>query len=111
MPEFCDKCGGIMAPKQLKTTTTMECRSCGKRRALKDGEKVELKESVEREKEGVVVMDENTDVETLPKTNIDCPECGNNEAHWWMQKTRSADEPPTRFFQCTECDNRWREYD
>ena len=39
-----------------------------------------------------------------------CDECDNGEAWYTIKQTASADEPPTRFFKCTECGNRWREY-
>jgi DNA-directed RNA polymerase subunit M len=40
-----------------------------------------------------------------------CPECGNDEAYWYLQQTRSADESETRFYICVECDHKWRDYD
>ncbi|PWB85162.1 transcription factor S-II (TFIIS) [Methanobrevibacter woesei] len=51
------------------------------------------------------------DINTHPTTTITCPECGHNKAAWWLQQTRSADEAPTRFFQCLKCKHTWREYD
>jgi len=30
---------------------------------------------------------------------------------WWMEQTRASDEPPTRFYECTECGNVHKEYD
>ena len=47
----------------------------------------------------------------LPTTDVECPECGNDSAYWYMQQIRSADESETRFFVCTECEHRWREDD
>jgi len=47
---------------------------------------------------------------TLPKTKIICPKCKHNEATYYLRQTRAADEPTTRFYQCTDCKNRWREY-
>lgn len=49
--------------------------------------------------------------ETLPKVKVTCPRCGNNEAYFWVQQTRAADEPPTRFYRCTRCGYTWREYE
>ena len=56
----------------------------------------------------VVIIEEKR--EALPKIRIICPKCGNKEAVWWMQQTRSTDEPPTLFFRCTKCKHSWREY-
>ncbi|MBS3055577.1 MAG: hypothetical protein J4452_03755 [Candidatus Aenigmarchaeota archaeon] len=46
----------------------------------------------------------------LPKTHIVCPNCEHGEAAWWMQQTRSADEPPTLFYKCIKCGYGWRSY-
>jgi DNA-directed RNA polymerase subunit M len=50
------------------------------------------------------------DIETRPVIEARCPECEHNEAYYWTQQTRSADEPETRFFKCTKCSHTWREY-
>ncbi len=47
----------------------------------------------------------------LPTTSANCPECDNDEAYWYMQQIRAADESETRFFVCTECEHKWREDD
>ncbi len=49
--------------------------------------------------------------EALPKVRKTCPKCGNDEAYFWVQQTRAADEPPTRFYKCTKCGYVWREYE
>lgn len=40
-----------------------------------------------------------------------CEKCGTTEAYFRMQQTRSADEPSTRFYRCTnqKCCHNWRE--
>ena len=40
-----------------------------------------------------------------------CAKCGNTEAYFRMQQTRSADEPSTRFYRCTDqkCCHNWKE--
>ena len=49
--------------------------------------------------------------ESRPTTQVTCPRCGNDEAYWHLEQTRAADESETRFFECTECGYKWREYD
>jgi len=46
----------------------------------------------------------------LPIAEEECPKCGNKQAYWWMEQTRSSDEPETRFYRCTKCGYTWREY-
>ena len=40
-----------------------------------------------------------------------CPECGHDKAYYELKQTRSADEAPTRFFECAKCGHKWRDYD
>jgi len=35
---------------------------------------------------------------------------GHGEAWYDIRQTASADEPPTRFLRCKDCDHTWREY-
>ena len=107
--EFCPKCGGIMIPNG----DVLVCSRCGYKRKIgkEEKEKVEkmLEEKVEKE-EKIIVIDEDEEKKTYPKVKIICPKCGNDEAIWWVQQTRAADEPPTVFYKCTKCGYSWREY-
>lgn len=64
-----------------------------------------------RTEKEIVIVDDSNKIRTLPTTTIRCPECGNNEAEWWLRSLRSADESEVRFFRCTKCEKTWREYD
>jgi DNA-directed RNA polymerase subunit M len=84
------------------------CTSCGNEQP-KDPEAEYV---VSEEQEVSEIIETGTGGETgLPTTEIRCPECGHDEAYWYMQQIRSADESETRFFVCTKCDHRWREDD
>ncbi len=99
--KFCKKCGSIMILKDGRFV----CRKCGYE------EKAEEKEFViesKRNDNDIPVIEEK--VETLPKTKVVCPYCGNTEAYWWIRQMRAADEPETRFYRCTKCGKTWREY-
>lgn len=55
------------------------------------------------------------DVQTLvaPKKvsniiEVQCENCGNNEAYYKEHQTRSADEPTTFYYQCTKCMHTWQ---
>ncbi len=105
MVKFCPKCNNIMLPNG----DSLVCTVCGYCESMSEkGGNYELKEKIESKKEEIVVIE---NVETLPTTRIECPECGNMEAYWWLQQTRCADEPETRFYKCTKCNHTWREYD
>lgn len=104
--EFCGKCGSIMVPIKKGKTSYIKCRGCGRemRKEIKNLRIVEEKET----KKGVAVIEK--DMAPLPLTDKECPKCEHDSAYWWMQQTRSADEPPTQFFKCEKCKHVWREY-
>ncbi len=105
--EFCDECGGIIVPKKEEGNTSFKCRNCGKK-YVKEGMELKI---TEKNKDVEHSLIGEGDDESLPITDAECKKCGNNKAHWWMEQTRAADEPETRFFKCTNCGNTWREYD
>ncbi len=107
--DFCPECGNLMNPEEKDGEMYLVCSSCGHEEPKGDSPDEDYKvvrEGEKKEETAVIEKDE----ENLPKTQKNCPECGNGEAYWWMQQTRSADEPSTRFYRCTECGHTWREY-
>ncbi|WP_459201272.1 transcription factor S [Methanococcus sp. CF] len=105
MVEFCPKCNNIMLPKG----GVLKCVVCKHEEEIGEANhEYALKEKIETKKQDVTVIE---NVETLPTTRIECPNCGNMEAFWWLQQTRCADEPETRFYKCKKCSHTWREYD
>lgn len=95
---ICPKCGSLLIPKDGK----MVCPSCGY-----EQEEAKIVEKVKSEKKIEMVKEKP---ETLPVVDAECPKCGNKKAYFWMEQTRAADEPPTRFYKCTKCGYVWREY-
>jgi DNA-directed RNA polymerase subunit M len=106
--KFCEKCGSLLVVEKRTKNIYLVCRKCG--RGSKANEKVEITETIPTEKKGIVVMGKDEGIGELPKTHIVCPKCEHGEAHWWMQQTRSADEPPTLFYKCVKCGYGWRSY-
>lgn len=113
--EFCDKCGGVVMPRKAGAKVVMACRSCGKEKTTTLRKDFKLSTDVVKPEAGpeagIVVVEKKTAFEALPKTKAICPKCEHKEAFWWMQQTRSGDEPPTRFMKCTKCNHVWREYE
>ena len=99
--KICPKCGNILVPYG----DSLKCRSCGYSPETK--ETLELKEKIEIKKEK---MGKVETIETYPKTDAECPKCGNKMAYWWLMGTRAADEPETTFYKCTKCGHVWRDY-
>jgi DNA-directed RNA polymerase subunit M len=104
--EFCDECGSMMKTED----SAWVCGSCGyekQRNQAAEQQMVTTEGQVETE---IVDVSEAEDV-GLPTTTVQCPECDNDSAHWYLQQIRSADESETRFLICTECEHKWREDD
>ena len=99
---FCPKCGSILMPRKEEKLLTC---SCGYKTSKMEG--AVLKEKMAKSKE-IEVVDKN--IETLPKTNVECPKCHHREAFFWEVQTRAADEPATKFLRCEKCGHTWRDY-
>lgn len=102
---FCSKCGAIIIPAKGKKTVA--CAKCGYRIKQQKGGDIIVKEKLDK-KDTIEVIDKKVD--TLPKVDEECPECGNKKAFYWTLQTRASDEAQTRFFECVKCKHRWRRY-
>jgi len=104
--QFCPDCGSLMHAQG----DVMVCSSCGTE-VPKDREVAEQYVSTEEQSEAdVIESDPEAADEGKPTAEVRCEECGNDRAWYTIKQTGSADEPPTRFFKCTECGHRWRGY-
>ena len=104
--EFCKRCGSIMLPEKKTKNVYLKCTKCRYevKKSIKDMRITEEKKT----KKGVVVIEKNASL--LPITDRVCEKCEHPKAYYWLQQTRSADEPPTQFFRCVKCKHVWREY-
>lgn len=106
---FCQKCGNLLYVEKKRKAVYLICRKCKKTTRLK-GEKLTISEVSHENRKKVVLLGREEQYAELPKTTIMCPKCEHMEAFWWMQQTRSADEPPTLFYKCVKCGYSWRSY-
>jgi len=107
---FCEKCGNVVIAEKKKGRLAYICKKCGNISHRGKVTTTSIFEKMKTPEEKVPVITEEDALEQFPKAKIICPKCENNEAYWFMQQTRSADEPPTRFYSCTKCGHKWREY-
>jgi len=104
--QFCDDCGSMMK----KQDGVMVCTDCGNE-AEQSVDTEEFISTEEQSGEELIETTEDANFEGKPTADdVTCEECGHGEAWYTIKQTASADEPPTRFFKCKECGNRWREY-
>ncbi len=105
--QFCDDCGSMMKAEGDR----MVCTSCGAANERDADREAEFVTTDEQTFDDVIESEEGADFEGKPRaTDIVCDDCGNEEAWYTIKQTAAADEAPTRFFKCTECGRRWREY-
>lgn len=103
--QFCEDCGSMMH----KDGGEMVCSSCGTRTTTED--EADFVTTATQTDDDVIESDPAANFEGKPRANdVTCDECGNGQAWYTIKQTGAADEPPTRFFKCTECGARWREY-
>jgi len=94
---FCPKCGSLLIPKNRK----LSC-SCG----YIHNDKITF--NTKHDTSNKIVIREKDSFESLPKTDEECPECGNNEAYFGTQQTGPSDEAEITIFKCTKCKHTWR---
>jgi len=104
--QFCDECGSMMHADGEE----MVCSSCGARDPKDEETAARFLSTEEQTDDDVVENVDEAEFEGKPTAEQRCEACGNEEAWYEIRQTASADEPPTRFFKCQNCGNRWREY-
>ncbi|QDX40617.1 transcription factor S [Salarchaeum sp. JOR-1] len=104
--QFCDECGSMMR----KEDGVMVCSSCGYSEAQDEDLAEAFVSTDAQDTSDVVESDPESGDEGKPTAEVECDACGNGTAWYTIKQTGSADEPPTRFFKCTECGHRWRSY-
>lgn len=107
--QFCDDCGSMMKSMGSKMVCTNdECQYTVEKDEEKAAEFISTEEQADSD---VIETEEGANFEGKPTANdVVCEDCGNTKAWYTIKQTGSADEPPTRFFKCTECGHRWRGY-
>ncbi len=91
-----------------RKTNLFVCRKCETTADMDKNLCKTVKVSDVRQKEMAVI--EGPSAPTLPRTTVECPKCGHNEAFWVLRQTRAADEPETKIYRCVKCSHSWREY-
>ncbi|MEM0448781.1 MAG: transcription factor S [Methanomassiliicoccales archaeon] len=103
--KYCPSCRSLMIPD--RKSDKFVCKKCNCKADMEKDICKTVKVSEVRQKE-MAVIDGNAP--TLPKTAVECPKCGHNEAYWVLRQTRAADEPETKIYRCVKCSSSWREY-
>ena len=104
---FCPTCSNILLIEKTISDFRFYCKTCPYIYQVK--EKLTVKMNLER-KEVDDILGGKEAWANVDSIEISCPkECGNKRAFFKMIQTRSADEPMTVFYKCTECHFQWKE--
>lgn len=95
--EFCPKCGALLIMKKSR----FGCPKCS---YMSKG-KVELKISEEMKNRVPVAVVKGNQKSVDPITDFKCEKCKNAKSYFWVQQMRAGDEPESKFYKCTKCDN------
>mmetsp|Transcript_129 Transcript_129/g.354 ORF Transcript_129/g.354 Transcript_129/m.354 type:complete len:111 (+) Transcript_129:45-377(+) len=105
--QFCPTCANLLTiTGGGYAGVAFRCRSCPY--IYRVDEKLTCKHVLSRKEVDDVLGGEEAwkDVE---QTDSHCPECSHGRAYFKQVQTRSADEPTTRFFRCTNCGHNYKE--
>ena len=107
--QFCEDCGAMMkADGEVMICTNDDCEAVSDRDREREADFVT---TASQTFDDLIESDESSNFEAKPRaTDVVCDACGTEEAWYTIKQTGAADEPPTRFFKCTDCGIRWREY-
>ncbi|GMI44761.1 hypothetical protein TrCOL_g12020 [Triparma columacea] len=102
---FCPYCGSLLQVQNLGVSSFV-CSTCPYRMSItsKQKERIKLKSKKVDDVLGGPGAWDNVD-----KTNATCPkvECKGGEAFFMQIQIRSADEPMSTFYKCTDCGEQW----
>ncbi|MHA2257774.1 MAG: transcription factor S [Promethearchaeota archaeon] len=111
MVEFCPDCSNLLREKRIDEIILLACK-CGYEKELLPDNKI-IEKRIQKKKdaleENLIIISENDKISVYPQVKKICPKCKNKLAETWQTQMRSADEPSTHFFRCTQCKHTWRE--
>lgn len=113
--DFCENCDALLIPQKVSGVVVAKCPDCNWVKENGKLTKISFTNDTTSDPEGgkmLVLEDDDGFVAGRPRKEMYCKNCDSHqEIEYWEIQTRSADEAPTRFFRCTNCDKNWREYD
>lgn len=105
---FCDVCGSMMMADGDRMVCTNE--ECGGETERDEAHEAAFVSTEAQRDDEIIETEEGAAFEGKPTAEVHCESCGHDRAWYTIKQTASADEPPTRFFKCTDCGYRWRDY-
>ena len=106
---FCPTCGNLLSV-QSEMQMKFQCQVCPYKYIIH--KQIKIREHPPKKKlDDVLGGEEAWAAVQTTEYEGGCEKCGNTKAYFRMQQTRSADEPTTRFYRCTngKCTYQWKE--
>ena len=115
---FCPECGTLSFPSPSGdiTCTNYKCGYTGPANVKMkvEGKEIDLsktKTTTKAEKrEYEIIEDSDQRKGVLSTESYMCPKWDCTEVYFYLEQTRSSDEPETRMLTCKDCGHGWREY-
>ena len=109
--EFCTDCGTRLRP--VLSSETMFCRKCRNEVRLPSQPIKSLPNNLTtRVPDSVITIESsNMDLDVLPTTRMECPECAHNRAYYRTLEIwdDDGDTSDYQLYRCTKCKHTWRE--
>jgi DNA-directed RNA polymerase III subunit RPC11 len=103
---FCPNCGALLLVEQGTDGMRFCCNTCVYTHRIKHRYSHAL---ALRRKQVDDVLGGAAAWENVDKTAAKCPFCQHGEAYFMQIQIRSADEPMTTFYKCTNCMQQWND--
>ncbi|GAB5360728.1 hypothetical protein AAMO2058_000652300 [Amorphochlora amoebiformis] len=104
--KFCPTCSNFLLIEEMRGKYRYFCQTC----PYIDDIKSTLRDRTYMKKKEVDDVLGGEDAwKNADKCQALCPKCKNMTAYYTQLQTRSADEPMTTFYRCTECHFQWKE--
>lgn len=112
MVEFCPNCSNLLREKRIDTIIFLICKCGYEKEPYPNNDEVDKRIQKKKDalEKNLIIITEKDKISVYPQVKKICPKCNNKKAETWQQQMRSADEPSTHFFRCTQCKHTWREY-
>ena len=107
---FCPTCANILLVRHnLGDGMTFWCRTCAFVFPIRD-QRLTISEPLSKIR-GDDVLGGSDAWKDVAKTDARCPSqtCNSRTAFFRQMQIRSADEPMTTFYRCTDCGRQWKE--
>lgn len=103
---FCPTCANLLLIEQSSNEYRFFCKTCPYIFPVQY--KIENKVHLKRKQVDDVLGGKDSWA-NVAQTDARCPNCPNRKAFFKQIQMRSADEPMTEFYKCTQCSHLWSE--